>query len=122
MLAALTSLFTAPGALTLITTPPFPAASQNTPRMLRGARVIFLLLKQFSSELATEVEVFLTLPIKLVGGEAETGETRPGWMRVLAVEIMRGCVFLFLSLSLTLRRLCVHASRMQALRGRRVHA
>jgi hypothetical protein len=62
------------------------------PLTLRGTRVVFLLLKQFSAELETEAEVFLTLLIKLVSGEAETGEARPGWMRVLAMEIMRGCV------------------------------
>jgi hypothetical protein len=77
------------------------------PLTLRGTRVVFLLLKQFSAELTTEAEVFLTLLIKLVSGEADAGETRPGWMRVLAMEIMRGCVFL-LSLSLIIRRLYTH--------------
>ena len=71
---------------------PFPLA-------LRGTRVVFLLLKQFSSELETEAEVFLTLFIKLISGETEAGEPRPGWMRVLAMEIMRGCVPLFLMLT-----------------------
>ncbi|KAI9452204.1 hypothetical protein F5148DRAFT_1237059 [Russula earlei] len=52
------------------------------PRTLRGTRVVFLLLKQFSAELATEAEVFLTLFIRLISGESE------GW--VLAMEIMRG--------------------------------
>ena len=52
---------------------------------------------QFPTELATEAEVILTLLIKPVSGEAEAGETRSGWMRVLAMEIMRGCVFLSLS-------------------------
>jgi len=68
------------------------------PLTLRGTRVVSLLLKQISSELATGAEVFLMLLIKLVSGEAEAGETRPGWMRAIAMEIMRGCVFLFLSL------------------------
>jgi hypothetical protein len=50
------------------------------------------LLKQFSAELETEAEVFLSLLIKLVSGETEAGEVRRGWMRVLAMamEIMRG--------------------------------
>jgi len=48
------------------------------------------LLKQFSSELETEAEVILTLLIKLISGETDTGEPRPGWMGVLAMEIMRG--------------------------------
>ena len=39
-----------------------------------------------------EAEVFLILLIKLVSGETEAGENRPGWMRVLAMEIMRGFV------------------------------
>ena len=68
---------------------PFPLA-------LRGTRVVFLLLKQFSAELETEAEVFLTLLIKLISGETEAGEPRPAWMRVLAMEIMRGCVPLYL--------------------------
>ena len=62
------------------------------PLTLRGTRVVFLLLKQFSAEIETESEVFLSLLIKLVNGETEAGEARPGWMRVLAMEIMRGSV------------------------------
>ena len=60
------------------------------PLALRGTRVVFLLLKQFSSELETEAEVILTLLIKLISGETDAGEPRPGWMSVLAMEIMRG--------------------------------
>ena len=68
------------------------------PLTLRRTRIVFFLLMQFPAELATEVEVVLTLLIKKpVSGEAEAGETRPGWMTVLAMEVMRGCVFLFLS-------------------------
>jgi hypothetical protein len=52
------------------------------PLSLRGTRIIFLLLKQFSSELETEAEVILTLPIKLISGETDPGGPRPGWMRV----------------------------------------
>lgn len=60
---------------------------------------MFLLLKQFSLELKTESEVFLILLIRIVGAEtsdadpsdAAQGHTiRPLWMRVLAMEIMRG--------------------------------
>jgi hypothetical protein len=71
------------------------------PLTLRGTRVVFLLLKQFSAELETEAEVFLTLLIKLVGGETDAGETRLGWMRVLAMEIMRGYVSPLLLISAT---------------------
>lgn len=76
------------------------------PLTLRATRVVFLLLKQFSSELRTEAEVFLMLLIKIVSSESSEGMTpssstenfhlthgtRPQWMRVLAMEIMRGCV------------------------------
>jgi hypothetical protein len=83
-------------ALTLITTPPLPPAPQTLsersafPLSLRGTRVVFLLPKQFSFELETEAEVILTLLIKLISGETDAGKPRPGWMRVLAMEIMCG--------------------------------
>ena len=93
-------IFTASGTLTRVTMPPFLAASQSAFRTPRGTCVIFPLLKQPSAELATEAEVALILLIELASGEAEAGEIRPGWMRVLAMEIMRGCVFLSLSLIL----------------------
>ncbi|KAJ7187153.1 hypothetical protein C8R46DRAFT_1172029 [Mycena filopes] len=63
------------------------------PLTLRCTRVVFLLLKQFALELETEAEIFLTLLIKIVGDDhSEQGEQapRPQWMRVLAMEIMRG--------------------------------
>ncbi|KAG8975493.1 hypothetical protein FRC05_005562 [Tulasnella sp. 425] len=62
------------------------------PLTLRSTRVVFLLLKQFCRELVTEAEVFLMLLVKIISGEAdgETSGARPGWMRVLAMEIMRG--------------------------------
>jgi hypothetical protein len=50
-----------------------------------------LLLKQFSIELETESEVFLMLFIKVITGDSDNGEApRPHWMRVLAMEIVRG--------------------------------
>ena len=60
------------------------------PLAFRGPCVVFLLLKQFSSELEPEAEVILTLLIKLIGGETDAGGPRPGWMTILAMEIMRG--------------------------------
>ncbi|KAH7341760.1 hypothetical protein B0J17DRAFT_647820 [Rhizoctonia solani] len=61
------------------------------PLTLRSTRVVFILLKQFSVELETEAEVFLMLFIKVVTGDSDSGEaTRPHWMRVLAMEIVRG--------------------------------
>lgn len=70
------------------------------PLTLRSTRVVFLLLKQFSSQLDTESEVFMMLLIKIIGGAA-SGEIdqhqessgfapRPLWVRVLSMEIMRG--------------------------------
>ncbi|KAF8311099.1 hypothetical protein DL93DRAFT_1519713 [Clavulina sp. PMI_390] len=61
------------------------------PLTLRSIRVVFLLLKQFIGELATEAEVFLSLITRTISGDHENGEPqRPAWMRVLAMEIMRG--------------------------------
>ncbi|TFK71822.1 hypothetical protein BDN72DRAFT_409999 [Pluteus cervinus] len=75
------------------------------PLTLRCTRVVFLLLKQFSNELVTESEVFLMLLIRIItedGPEsgydlqrsssqhAQGGAQRPPWMRVLAMEVMRG--------------------------------
>ncbi|KAI0656026.1 hypothetical protein C8Q70DRAFT_922126 [Cubamyces menziesii] len=69
------------------------------PLTLRCTRVVFLLLKQFSLELKTESEVFLMLLIRIIGAESSDADpadspqghqTRPLWMRVLAMEIMRG--------------------------------
>jgi hypothetical protein len=62
------------------------------PLTLRCTRVVFLLLKEFSEELVTESEVFLMHLIKIFGDESEGGEhgTRPNWMRVISMEIMRG--------------------------------
>lgn len=76
------------------------------PLTLRSTRVVFLLLKQFSLELSTEAEVFLSLLIKIVSIDSTEPVTpssstenfhlghgsRPQWMRVLAMEIMRGSV------------------------------
>jgi hypothetical protein len=61
--------------------------------MLRCTRVIFLLLKQFSLELKTEAEVFLMNLIRTVSEDSESEPShppRPPWMRVLAMEILRG--------------------------------
>ncbi|KAI6043590.1 hypothetical protein EDC04DRAFT_668532 [Pisolithus marmoratus] len=65
------------------------------PLTLRCFRVVFLLLKKFSFELKTEAEVFFMLLIKIVSEDSESSildhaEVRPPWMRVLAMEIMRG--------------------------------
>ncbi|KAH8829338.1 hypothetical protein DL96DRAFT_1668827 [Flagelloscypha sp. PMI_526] len=66
------------------------ASSSSTPFALtvRCTRVIFLLLKQFLSQLETEGEVFLVLLIKLIENTEAAGAEK--WMRVLAMEVMRG--------------------------------
>jgi len=55
--------------------------------------VVFLLLKKFNSELETEVEVFLMLLIRLANEEADADHRRPHWLRVLAMEVIRGLVY-----------------------------
>lgn len=61
---------------------------------------MFLLLKQFSIELETESEVFLMLLIKIVAEEPDFADhnsshvNKPQWMRVLAMEILRGYIFI----------------------------
>ncbi|KAG5638067.1 hypothetical protein H0H81_002035 [Sphagnurus paluster] len=64
------------------------------PLTLRCTRVVFLLLKQFSTELTTESEVFLMLLIKIFSEDSDGGDSpyhaRPLWTKVLAMEIMRG--------------------------------
>ena len=60
---------------------------------------MFLLLKQFSIELETEAEVFLMLLIKIIAEEPDIADhngsyvSKPQWMRVLAMEILRGYIF-----------------------------
>ena len=53
---------------------------------------MFILLKQFSLELVTEAEMFLMLLVKIVSGDHDSNGPRPPWMRVLAVEVIRGFV------------------------------
>lgn len=71
---------------------------------------MFILLKQFIHELDTEAEVFLAFFIRIVseegGAPADSGGggiNRPQWMRVLAMEIIRGCV-----LSLAISKAVIH--------------
>lgn len=69
------------------------------PLTLRCTRVVFLILKQFSSELETEAEVFLMLLIRMIseesdGSNSDYSGSRPVWTRVLAMEIMRGYVLI----------------------------
>ncbi|WVW80931.1 hypothetical protein I302_102922 [Kwoniella bestiolae CBS 10118] len=65
--------------------PTFPIA-------LRVCRLIFLLMKSFTDQLPEQVEVYLTTLIKMGMGEYESHdrEGHHGWLRVLALEIIRG--------------------------------
>ena len=71
-------IFTAPGSLTLITTSPLPEDAFRTlslPSHATGdSRRLSLYVNEFSTELATGSEAFLTLLIKLVSGGAEADE------------------------------------------------
>ncbi|KAI0270863.1 hypothetical protein BGY98DRAFT_937371 [Russula aff. rugulosa BPL654] len=49
-----------------------------------------LFRKQFSSQLETEADLTPAALIKLINGKADADEPGPGWMWVLAMEIMRG--------------------------------
>jgi hypothetical protein len=74
------------------------AEKPTFPIALRVCRLIFLLIRSFSEQLPLEVETFLSVLIRL-GMDAE-GEEGPGaggkkdhvvpWLRVLALEILRG--------------------------------
>jgi hypothetical protein len=76
-----------PYSLTRITTPPHPPAPQtqnasralHLPLSLHHTCVVFLLLKEISSELETEAKVIFTLLIKPIGGETDAYEPRPAW-------------------------------------------
>ncbi|KAF8495992.1 hypothetical protein F5888DRAFT_1907591 [Russula emetica] len=79
-------MFTEFRALIIISTPSlwlFPllkTPSEHSAFLLAlcGTRVVFLSPKQFSSKLETEAEVILTLLIKLINGEIDADEPRPG--------------------------------------------
>ena len=68
--------------------PTFPIA-------LRVFRLIFLLIRSFPEHLHAEVEAYLSLLIRLGMGETEAEDgakkdTIVPWLRVLALEILRG--------------------------------
>ena len=73
----------------------FPRSSKRSPGALllplalRSTRIVFLLIEQQSSKLETQVEIILTLLIKLIGGVTDADEPRPGWIRVMEI-ITRG--------------------------------
>lgn len=88
------------------------ASTSSFPLTLRLVRVVFLLLRLFSDELVAESERFLGLLVKIVAGEQGTleglglegapdgdkatrhhvphGKESPVWLRVLAMETIRG--------------------------------
>ncbi|KAI0270859.1 hypothetical protein BGY98DRAFT_233640 [Russula aff. rugulosa BPL654] len=78
----------------------FPCSSKPSPSTehsaypppFRDTHVVFLLLQQFSSQLETKANLIPAALIKLINGKADADEPGPGWMWVLAMEIMRGLV------------------------------
>jgi hypothetical protein len=75
----------------LLEKPSFPIA-------LRVCRLIFLLVRSFTEQLPLQVEVYLTALIRMGMGENEGEETGKKdspvtWLRVLALELLRGYVF-----------------------------
>ncbi|WVQ85868.1 hypothetical protein IAT38_008036 [Cryptococcus sp. DSM 104549] len=71
------------------------AEKPSFPIALRVCRLIFLLIRSFTDQLPKEVETYLVSLIKLgMGdGEGEDGKGKdsvPPWLRVLALEILRG--------------------------------
>ena len=82
---------------TLIVTPPLPLAPQNSERphlpYLPPAPVSSSSRSsnyRLSCKLETEANVILALLTKLIIGETDPSELRPGWIRVLVMGIMRG--------------------------------
>ncbi|RXK40656.1 hypothetical protein M231_02113 [Tremella mesenterica] len=67
--------------------PPFPVA-------LRLCRILFLLIRSFINHLPIQVESYLSTLIRLGMGDTEHEESKkehvPPWLRVLALEILRG--------------------------------
>ncbi|ORY29654.1 guanine nucleotide exchange factor in Golgi transport N-terminal-domain-containing protein [Naematelia encephala] len=71
------------------------AEKPSFPIALRVCRLIFLLIRSFAEQLPHEVENYLTTLIRMgMGdGEADEGGKKDGvasWLRVLALEILRG--------------------------------
>ncbi|OCF31812.1 hypothetical protein I316_06619 [Kwoniella heveanensis BCC8398] len=70
------------------------AEKPTFPIALRVCRLIFLLVRSFTDQMPKEVEAYLLTLIKLGMGDAEEEggkrESGPPWLRVLALEILRG--------------------------------
>ena len=83
-------------ALSLIMTPSPHCSSERSAFSPHAPQHMhhFSLTQAILAELATDAEMFPTLLIKTRPWRDSACETRPGWMRVFAMEIMRGCVFL----------------------------
>ena len=64
--------------------PPFPYSPPAAPVSSSSRSTNYRL----SSKLDMEAKVILALLTKLIIGETDTSELRPGWMRVLVMEIM----------------------------------
>ncbi|WWD20641.1 hypothetical protein CI109_105117 [Kwoniella shandongensis] len=70
------------------------AEKPTFPIALRVCRLIFLLIRSFTDQLPKQVETYLIALIKMGMGDSEgeegKGKEVPPWLRVLALEILRG--------------------------------
>ncbi|KAK8850458.1 hypothetical protein IAR55_004376 [Kwoniella newhampshirensis] len=70
------------------------AEKPTFPIALRVCRLIFLLIRSFTDQLPQQVETYLSALIKMGMGDMEgedgKGKEVPPWLRVLALEILRG--------------------------------
>ncbi|KAN0132197.1 hypothetical protein V8E53_009963 [Lactarius tabidus] len=80
--------------------PPLPISPQNAVRMPQFSphaqwysRRLSPSQTNFFSELSMKPEVVIMFLIKIVAGEVEATQARPGWTKVLAMEIMRGLAY-----------------------------
>ncbi|WWC72496.1 uncharacterized protein I206_106458 [Kwoniella pini CBS 10737] len=62
----------------------------NFPIALRVCRLIFLLIRSFMDQLPEQVRIYLLTLIKLGMGEFDNSDSHHSWLRVLALEIIRG--------------------------------
>lgn len=73
------------------------AEKPSFPVGLRVCRLMFLLVRSFTEQLPTQTEACLTTLVRLGTGEHEAEEASkkesvPAWLRVLALEVLRGYV------------------------------
>lgn len=58
------------------------------PPTLRFIRLLFVLLRQFSTELVVEVEILMSILMRFMGSDADTS-AHPRWQTIVALEVTR---------------------------------